>query len=222
MSYKYTNIDPTHNRSLYMYCDYEGISFLNSFEKNRKLAIRSAYEALNKNKITQIEKSIFRNLKNELDTNKILENFNNLINSKLTHLKQNINASNLSTVVYSLDNIFQENNFKYIGKKDTIDFIIKSYEIKKELNLFSDNINVKQKIYSDLNESYHFMFSSILIKAIFNRNKIYKYFNTLLKLNDLMIYRMYNSQFINHIFLFYSLILEYKIFNIIKKEKIVN
>jgi hypothetical protein len=84
------------------------------------------------------------------------------------------------------------------------------------------NVNIEQKLYADFTESYHFMFSLLLIRSSINRTNVYKCFNTLLKLNDLMIFKLYNTQILNHNFLFYSLVLENHIFNIIKKEKIGN
>ena len=64
------------------------------------------------------------------------------------------------------------------------------------------------------------MFSLVLINATLNRVNKYKCFNTLLKFNDLMIYRMEHTVLINHIFLLYSLVLENKIFNVMKKKMI--
>ena len=221
MSYKYSNTDSTKNRSLYMYCTYEGMSFLNSYEKSRKLAIKSAYlNFAKKNKL--VEKNIFKNLKNKIEQDKILENFTKLIIIKLNYLKKNINKNSLNVIVNYLDNIFVKNQLKDKEKKNNLNFIIKSYEIKKELHLFNTNVNIEQELYVDFTESYHLMFGLLLIKSSINGTNVYKCFNTLLKLNDLMIYKMYNSQFLNHNFLFYSLILENYIFNIIKKEKMGN
>ena len=51
-------------------------------------------------------------------------------------------------------------------------------------------MNLDKKLNNDFIESYHFMFCLVLINATLNKVNQYKCFNTLLKLNDLMIYRM--------------------------------
>ena len=40
MKYKYTDIDSTKNRSLYMYCEYTGKKFLDIYLKNRTSTIK--------------------------------------------------------------------------------------------------------------------------------------------------------------------------------------
>ena len=220
MAYKYTNIDSTSNRSLYMYCKFEKISFLHTYEDNRALAIKKAYEKLNKNEITHVDENWLKNLKNKLEYSEILESFSNTINTKIIFLKKKIKKNNLNKLASSLDIIHKKSDLKSKENINILNSIIKSYEIKKKLYLLNENIKLDKKLYNDFIESYHFMFSLVLINATLNLVNQYKCFNTLLKLNDLMIYRMEHAHLINHIFLLYSLVLENKIFNVMKKKMI--
>tara|TARA_A100001011_G_C14321455_1_gene850904 strand:- start:7934 stop:8551 length:618 start_codon:yes stop_codon:yes gene_type:complete len=205
-----------------MYCKFERISFLHSYEDSRNLAIKKAYEKLNKNIITYVEENCLNGLKDKMEYDEILESYKNVINTKINSLKKKVNKNSHNKLVFSLDSIHKKSDLKSKESINTLNFIIKSYEIKKELHLLNENLDLDKKLYKDYLESYHFMFSLVLIKATLNRINQYKCFNTLLKLNDLMIYRMHHSLLFNPIFIFYSLVLENKIYNVIKKEKIGN
>ena len=90
MTYKYTNIDPISNRSLYMYCKFEKISFLHTYEDNRALAIKKAYEKLNKSGNYLCRRKLVKKPKNKLEYSEILESFSNTINTKINFLKKKL------------------------------------------------------------------------------------------------------------------------------------
>ena len=73
-----------------MYCKFEKISFLHSYENNRALAVKKAYEKLDKNEITQVKEKWFKNLNNQLEYTEIFENFSNTINTKINFLKKKL------------------------------------------------------------------------------------------------------------------------------------
>ena len=72
-------------------------------------------------------------------------------------------------------------------------------------------------ISNEIDEIFHFLFSFIIIKYFISLKSL-KYFNTLLKLNDLLIYRFYNMNFINVELLLCAISIELKIYSSVEED----
>ena len=72
-------------------------------------------------------------------------------------------------------------------------------------------------ISNEIDEIFHFLFSFIIIKHFISFKSL-KYFNTLLKLNDLLIYRFYNMNFINVELLLCAISIELKIYSSVEED----
>ena len=220
MNYKYSTIDPVKNRQLYMYSNYSGSEFIESYKNSRKKAIIKCQEDIKKIKG---KNSLLDNITNinDNDQKKIIKNFTNLLKIKSNFIKTESIISERNIIIDDIDCLF--NNFLNhdIIEKVKIDNLVKQFEIKKSFSSYFEETLLNNSFFIDFDETYHLLFSYIN-SQYFIFSKSYKYLSTLLKLNDLLVYRLYNERFFNIDLLAFALKLELKIFSNIEEEMLVN
>ena len=109
MNYKYTNFNSTKHRDLYMYCEYNGKSFLQSYARTRSLII---------NNILKFHKGVVykKYLKSLNDYDKTNSMFELVFFSfDKINSKKKIDESNFEYIAFIIDELFK----KIIKKKKT-------------------------------------------------------------------------------------------------------
>ena len=213
MNYKYSTINPTINKELYMYSGYHGVEFVKAYKLNRNTTIKKCLEKLQKIKdkeeITDKILNFFMcNKYKQEETTKL---FLNLLKNKFNIIHKDLTRLELNKTIDDLDYLFNKASSNKILEKSRIDNLVKKFEIKKsftgEINaLFSNTV-----LQHDIDETYHLIFS-FLISKYFIVSNLLKYLSVLLKLNDLLIYRLYNEECINIDLLSCSILLELNFF----------
>ena len=149
-----------------------------------------------------------------------LEEIMNLILPKIQFVR-NKSLIKLSYISNNIHLIFKQLKNKKKINMQALNKIIKKYEVKKVLKV-EDISYSSRKDEAEIEEIYHLTFSIILIHVFFFNMNSFKFFNTLLKINDLQIYRFYNEKFFNIDLLLNLLIIEIKLFNAIKLKFLGN
>ena len=220
MSYKFSKIDSIKEKKLYMYSNYKGLKFLNDYLKCRKNDIQKILRKIKKKK-NFLESNItnYTYLENE-SIKKNIEDLISLIIPKIEHVKnkRNFELNDISHDIELLFNQFIKNkkiNMYVLNK------LIKKYEVKKILRVQEkDNSSNNKKV--EIEEIYHLIFSVILTLTFLSNINLLKTFNTLLKINDLQIYRFYKEKFFHIDILLYLLIIEIKLFKNLKLKFLGN
>ncbi len=222
MNYKYSIINPIENKQLYMYSEYHGIKFINAYKKNRISALKLCLKRL-------------KNISDPQD--KILEAFKSFTFEE--HNKENIHILYLELIINKF-NFFKNNNVKFNSeiisdmnfilfdktenksfKKQKIDKLIKIFEIKKSFSEYFEKSTIPNRLNNQFDEVFHLTFSYILYEY-FSLLKSFKYLSSLFKINDLLIYRLNNQNFINLKLLSCSIGLELITFDETKKDILGN
>jgi len=218
MNYKYSTVDPLKNKQLYMYSDYSGVKFIKSYKQSRNKAILKCKKKLIKNKD---KKDILEKISN-LDKNNqkvIINFFLNLLKDKTDFIKNNSNKIQSNIIVDDIDYLFNQLLNEETIEKIKIDNLVKKFEIKKSFSPYIEQSFSKNLLYDDINEMYHLLFSYIN-SQYFILSKSFKYLSVLLKLNDLLVYKLNTEEFLNTDLLIFALVLELKIFSDIEVEMI--
>jgi len=218
MNYKYSTVNPLKNKQLYMYSDYSGVKFIKCYKQSRNKAILKCKKKLIKNKD---KKDILEKISN-LDKNNqkvIIKLFLNLLKDKTDFIKKNSNKIQSNIIVDDIDYLFNQLLNEENIEKIKIDNLVKKFEIKKSFSLYIEQSFSKNLLYDDINEMYHLLFSYIN-SQYFILSKSFKYLSVLLKLNDLLVYKLNTEEFLNTDLLIFALVLELKIFSDIEVEMI--
>jgi len=213
MNYKYSTINPTENKELYMYSGYYGIEFIQAYKHSRNEAIKKCLEKLQKIKdkkeITDKILKFFVNNKHEKE--ETMQFFLNLLKNKFNLFQKDSTKSELNKTINDLDYLFNKAVNNKILEKSRIDNLVKKFEIKKSFTTEIKKSFLNTILHNDIDETYHLLFSFIISKHFISSN-LFKYLSVLLKLNDLLIYRFYNGKCINTDLLSCSIVLELNIF----------
>ena len=220
MKYKYSTLDPVKNRQLYMYSDYSGSKFIEAYKYSRTKAIIKCQADIKKVK----DKNNLLVKISSLDKNnqkQIIKKFTNLLKIKSNFIKTQSNILESNSIIDDIDSLF--NNFlKHESiEKAKIDNLVKKFEIKKSFSAYFEETLLNNPILNNFDEIYHLLFSYIN-SQYFILSKSFKYLSVLLKLNDLLIYRLNNENFLNIDLLAFALKLELKIFSDIEEEMLRN
>jgi len=214
MNYKYSTINPITNKELYMYSSYHGIEFIKAYKQSRKQTIEKCLEKFKKIKgKKEITNRIYRFFiqQNHLEQEETIQLFLKLLKNNFNTFQKNSIKSDLDKIINDLDYLFKKAVDNGILDKTRIDNLVKKFEIKKSFPIVVKQAFSNNFFYNNIDETYHLIFSFIISKY-FISTKSLKYLNTLLKLNDLLIYRFYNGNFSNTDVLACSIVLELKIF----------
>ena len=214
MKYKYSEIDPALNRTLYMYSEYKGYKFLEAYKKNRKKNILFLLKKVKKiSKQDAFILTMIKIINNEV--NKISETinllkycFNEIKNKKLIRKNKSLLSENIILLDSLFENSFSNKDLKILD----IDKLIKTFEVNKVLPLLKNDYTNPKTKFTSLQTLYHIKFAFILITIFLKNTKQYKYFNTLLKLNDLLSYKLKYSNFVSSYIFICILVLELEIF----------
>ena len=222
MNYKYSIINPMENKQLYMYSEYHGIKFINAYKKNRISALKMCLKRLKnisdpKDKIFEVFKSFTFNGYNK-ESIHIL--YLELIINKFNFFKNN-NVKFNSEIISDMNFILFDKTENKSFKKQKIDKLIKIFEIKKSFSEYFEKSTIPNRLNNQFDEVFHLTFSYILYEY-FSLLKSFKYLSSLFKINDLLIYRLNNQNFINLKLLSCSIGLELITFDETKKDILGN
>ena len=106
-------------------------------------------------------------------------------------------------------------------KKQKIDKLIKIFEIKKSFSEYFEKSSSANRLNNQWDDVFHLTFSYVL-SEYFSLLKSFKYLSALFKINDLLIYRLNNQNFINLQLLSCSIGLELITFDETKKDILGN
>ena len=208
MKYKFSQIDSTKNKTLYMYFPYSGKKFLDTYLRNRAETIKFLKKKNYKNVYTQIPK--------KSDRIKNITKFIILFSNELQ--KKKIRIKNLGKIAITIDDLINTVLAKKTLNKKKINFLIKTYEIKKYIPISNEQIKINKSSLNQTEEIYHYKFCLLLIYNSNLRKDILKSFNALLKMNDFMIYKLYDKKLFNGELLLLSLLCEIFFFNYINNN----
>ncbi len=220
MTYKFSKINSIKEKRLYMYSDYKGLKFINEYLKSRENDIQKILQKIKKNKFALKQITPKQNYLLDETIERDLEEIMSLILPKIKYVN-NKSIFKLSYISKNIHLLFKQLKNKKKMNMQALNKIIKRYEVKKVLKLEGISYN-SRKDEDEIEEIYHLTFSIILIHAFFSNMNSFKFFNTLLKINDLQIYRFYKEKFFHIDILLYLLIIEVKLFNAIKLKFLGN
>jgi hypothetical protein len=203
-----------------MYSDYKGLEFINEYLISRENDIKKILHKLKKEKFAFKQVKAIENYMLDKIIVQNLETVMNLILPKIQYVK-NKSIFELNSISNDIDLLLDQLIKKKKMDMQKLNKIIKKYEVKKILEVEDKSYN-SAKDKGEIEEIYHLTFSIILIHAFFSNMNLFKFFNTLLKINDLQIYRFYKEKFFHIDILLYLLILEVKLFNTVKLKFLGN
>lgn len=223
MNYKYSTINPVTNRTLYMYSGYYGTEFIKAYKKNRTQVIQESHKILEKLKDKKEFADLISKLlvQNQCDKEEIIDVFTNILKIKFNIFQKQSSKSTLNNIINDIDFLFIKVINDEIIEKPRIDNLVKRFEIKKSFSVDTEESFIGKPYYNDINETYH-LFYSLIISKYFILSKSFKYLSNLLKLNDFLIYKFYNKNFLNIDLLVFSLLLELKLFKEIEEDMLGN
>lgn len=179
--YKYTKKNLLKDPEKYMYSEFHGSKFIDSYVSNRK----DIMEKLNKNKfelsldISDINLSelFISFIKNKKISKK------SLVNLEIVKIndKENIDSKKLMKILI-IKNIIKKNDNL---EKTYVDFFVQRFEVSKKIYPFYDSINSKKGEGSNDLPLMYWLFS-LLLTVVYLNSKNLKYLNCLLKVNDLI------------------------------------
>ena len=216
MNYKYSNINPSENKQLYMYSEYHGAEFIKAYKQSRKEVLNVCLKKTEN--IYDKKDKVFLKFQSlaidKCEYEDIIFLFIKLLKNKLNLLKQNI--LKLDNIIMSdINLIFYSVIENKIFDKQKIDSLVKKLEVKKSFTKEFEEFS------NEVDEIYHLAFSFIVIEY-FRSVKSFKYLSVLLKLNDFLVYRLNNQKFSNIDLLACSISLELSIFNKTEKDLLEN
>ena len=138
--------------------------------------------------------------------------FCNIIYDRFIIFDKEITNSDLTEAINDLSSLYIKAKNNQSLNKLKLDNLVKTFETKKNFSTEIQNSFDASFISNEIDEIFHFLFSFIIIKYFISLKSL-KYFNTLLKLNDLLIYRFYNMNFINVELLLCAISIELKIYD---------
>ena len=223
MNYTYSTINPKENKQLYMYSDYYGIELIEAYKHSRNKVIKKCLDDLKtiKDKKESVD-TLFRSSgHNKAEQEESMQFFKNLLKNKFNLLQKNSTKSELNKTIDDLDYLFYQVLKNKILDKWRIDNLVKKFEIKKSFSTEIKYSYLNDPFHQDIDETYHLLFSFIISKYFILTNS-FKYLSVLLKLNDLLIYRFDNENFLNTDLLSCSILSELKIFYKLEKAMLGN
>ena len=222
MNYKYSIINPIEHKQLYMYSEYHGIKFIDAYKKNRISALKMCLKRL-KN-ISDPKDKIFEAFKSftfdEYNKESIHILYLELIINKFNFFKNN-DVKFDSEIIRDMNFILFDKTGNKSFKKQKIDKLIKIFEIKKSFSEYFEKSTSANRLNNQFDEVFHLTFSYVL-SEYFSLLKSFKYLSALFKINDLLIYRLNNQNFINLQLLSCSIGLELITFDETKKDILGN
>ena len=216
MNYKYSTINPIKNRQLYMYSNYSGSEFIQSYKNSRNKAIIKCQQDIEK---VKSRNSLLEKI-NKTDKNnqkQLIKQFLNLLKNKFNFIKVKPNILEMNIIIDDIDSLFNSFLNQETIDKFKIDKLVKKFEIKRSFSPYFTESLINNSCLNDIDETYHLLFSYINYQY-FILSKSFKYLSVLLKLHDLLVYRLYNEKFLNKDLLFFALKIELKIFSDLEEE----
>lgn len=219
MNYKYIYENPSENRQLYMYSDYNGKEFIEAYKKSRNALLIKCLKKINstEEKLETTNKLLKLSNYNHIKKDEIISIFCNILYDRFINFEREIINSELTEAINDLSSIYIQAKNNQSLNKLKLDNLVKTFETKKNFSSEIQNSFDASLISNEIDEIFHFLFSFIIIKH-FVSFKSLKYFNTLLKLNDLLIYRFYNMNFINVELLLCAISIELKIYSSVEED----
>jgi len=179
--YEYASVNRLKNPHNYMYTKYNGDDFLRSYKENRIIHINKIKDSQKNETYDQINEYLYESLKIRLsDRNKYL----NDSPIKSFNLREDLERVKTKDIILSLisSNLFKE---ELDQSKKWIDFIVQKFEVSKKIfEFYYPFQRIKGEGKSTIIELYCFF--SFLLTIVYENSKNIKYFNTLLKINDLI------------------------------------
>jgi len=222
MNYKYSSINPTENKQLYMYSNYHGIEFVKAYKQNRKTTLKICLQILTNtyDKKDNIFEAFSSDTFEKCEQEDIQKLFIKLLKNKLNLLKQNYIELN-NEIINNINFILNDYIENKILEKQKINSLVKIFEVKKSFSKDLEKLSIENNLNKELDEICHLAFSYIIFEY-FKVVKSFKYLSTLFKINDLLIYRLNNQKFLNIDLLACSIGLELIVFNKTEKDILGN
>ena len=219
MNYKYIYENPSENRQLYMYSDYNGKEFIEAYKKSRSDVLIKCLKKINstEEKLETTNKLLKLSNYNHIKKDEIMSIFCNILYDRFIIFEREIINSDLTEAINDLSSIYIKAKNNQSLNKLKLDNLVKTFETKKDFSSEIQNSFDASLISNEIDEIFHFLFSFIIIKHFISFKSL-KYFNTLLKLNDLLIYRFYNMNFINFELLLCAISIELKIYSSVEED----
>ena len=219
MNYKYIYENPSENRQLYMYSDYNGKEFIEAYKKSRNDVLIKCLKKINRTEEELETNNKLLKLSNysHIKKDEIMSIFCNIIYDRFIIFDKEITNSDLTEAIHDLSSLYIKSKNNQSLNKLKLDNLVKIFETKKNFSSEIQNSFDASLISNEIDEIFHFLFSFIIIKHFISFKSL-KYFNTLLKLNDLLIYRFYNMNFINVELLLCAISIELKIYSSVEED----
>ena len=147
----------------------------------------------------------------------IMSIFCNIIYDRFIIFDKEITNSDLTEAINDLSSLYIKAKNNQSLNKLKLDNLVKTFETKKNFSSEIQKSFDASLISNEIDEIFHFLFSFIINKHFISVKSL-KYFNTLLKLNDLLIYRFYNINFINVELLLCAISIELKIYSSVEED----
>jgi len=205
--YRYSRQDPAASREFYMYSPYEGEKFINAYENDRNNVCFALDTLLGKTSPIRHEDFFSIDKYGLSDVTAMLQDYIMVMKSNFeTNIVSSLCQTHKKTVL-SLYNLLSESQGSELKLSPSINNYIGTFERQKGLLVKKmDCIDPDHKIQT-IDDLCILALSCVLSQPSERRCR-YKSINTVLKINDLLIFRFRNCEFRHPLLLYYSIFFE--------------
>ena len=205
--YRYSRQDPAAFREFYMYSPYEGEKFINAYENDRNNVCFALDTLLGKTSPIRHEDFFSIDKYGLSDVTAMLQDYIMVMKSNFeTNIVSSLCQTHKKTVL-SLYNLLSESQVSDPKLSPSINNFIGTFERQKGLLVKKmDCIDPDHKIQT-IDDLCILALSCVLSQPSERRCR-YKSINTVLKINDLLIFRFRNCEFRHPLLLYYSIFFE--------------
>ena len=204
--YRYSRHDPAASGEFYMYSPYEGEKFINAYETDRNNVCVALDTLLGKSSPIRHEDFFSIDKYGLSDVTAMLQDYTMVTTSNLeTVIVASLCQTHKKTVL-GLYNLLSESQGSDLKLPHSVNNFIRTFERKKGLLIKKMSLNPDRKVQT-IDDLCILALSCVLSKPSERRCR-YKSLNTVLKINDLLIFRFRNCEFRHPKLLYYSIFFE--------------
>ena len=204
--YRYSRQDPAAFREFYMYSPYEGEKFINAYENDRNNVCFALNNLLGKSSPIQHEDFFSIDKYGLSDVTATLRDYTMVMTSNLEAVIEPTLCQTNKTTVLGLYNLLSESPDSDLAMPPSVNNFIGTFERKKGLLIKKMSLNPDREVQTI--DDLCLLALSCVLSQPSERHCRYKSFNTVLKINDLLIFRFRNCEFRHPQLLYYSIFFE--------------